>query len=222
MMKKRTTILIFTFLIFSVIYSFAEDKGIVKGMVADNNTLEPIQGVRVVILGTTTFDNTDKNGNFKIKNIPTCSWTVEAQKTGYETESLKIDTNNLTWITPNVNVTDTTRKRINTYITELVFHGKKHINKCDLGGTIKGTVRDKSTYERIDGAKLYILGTSIKTTTQDGEYIIKHIPIGTYSLKIEKDKYESQTETGIKTLPGFESKCNFKIQQLSKIKYLPF
>ena len=191
-------------------------------MVADQNTLEPLQGVHVIVLGTTAYDITDKNGNFTIKNIISGAWSIQAQKSGYEAESLSIDTNRLSYITGKINRRDTTNKRINIYIKSLVFRGRKHINKYEYGGTIKGTVRDRDTYECIDGANLYILGTSIKTTSKDGEYIIKHVPIGTYSLQTKKDKYEPQTKTGIKTLPGFESECNFKIQQLSKIKYIHF
>ncbi len=193
----------------------------VKGMVADNNTLEPIQGVRVGILGTTVYNITDKNGNFTIKNISLGAWSVQAQKSGYEAESLSIDTNRLSYISGKINRRDTTNKRINIYIKSLVFRGRKHVNKYDYGGTIKGTVRDRDTYERIDGANLYILGTSIKTTTKNGECILKNMPTGTYSIKVKNDKYESQTKASVKSVIGVDTECNFKIRKMDKIKYIP-
>ena len=189
-------------------------------MVADNNTLEPIQGVRVGILGTTAYDITDKNGNFTIKNISLGVWSVQAQKSGYEAESLSIDTNRLSYITGKINRRDTTNKRINIYIYSLGFRGRKYINKHEQG-TFRGTVRDKDTYERINGASIYILGTSIKTTTKNGEYIIKNMPIGTYSIQVKNDKYEQQTKTSVKSVIGVDTECNFKIQKMGKIKYIP-
>lgn len=69
---------------------FAQYSGIVEGKIASNETGETLQNVNVYISGTTIGTTTDKNGYYKIKNIPAGKQTVVASIIGYETNSVDV------------------------------------------------------------------------------------------------------------------------------------
>ena len=78
-----------TFLATSLLFSSCDCMQFVVGTVIDDETKEPIPGVRVYKLGTENFDTTDEQGEFEIRSIsgglfrcPTMKIVVE--KEGYE------------------------------------------------------------------------------------------------------------------------------------------
>ncbi|MCG8326805.1 MAG: carboxypeptidase-like regulatory domain-containing protein [Chitinophagales bacterium] len=64
----------------------AQNAGIIKGRVTDNNTKEPLIGATVVLDGTTNSKGaiTDLNGNFELPSIPYGTFSLKIKYIGYE------------------------------------------------------------------------------------------------------------------------------------------
>jgi len=64
----------------------AQNSGAINGFVKDVRNLLPLEGVTIKVVGTTLSTQTDKNGFFRLSNIPLKSWNIEASAVGYKPE----------------------------------------------------------------------------------------------------------------------------------------
>ena len=85
----RKIILSILMLIFLVAGIHAQN--IVKGIVTDSDSENPLQGVLVRIVNTTLSQQTDADGVFAIKNIPKGTYIVEMKLAGYETQNFPVE-----------------------------------------------------------------------------------------------------------------------------------
>ena len=70
-------------------------------------------------------------------------------------------------------------------------------------GTIEGTVYDGSTNAPVVGAKVHLLGTDERQTTDtEGEFWFIEITPGTYAVSITSEMYDTPTETDIEVSAG--------------------
>ena len=70
-------------------------------------------------------------------------------------------------------------------------------------GTIEGTVYDGSTNAPVVGAKVHLLGTDERQTTDtEGKFWFIEIPPGTYAVSITSEMYDTPTETDIEVSAG--------------------
>jgi len=199
--------------------SFAGDKGTISGAVTDKKTFAPLQGARVYILGTTLTDTTDIYGIFSIKSIPVGICTLLVTKSDYENGSVHINTKNkfISLVSGDYK-SETKSHQMNIYINNIIFPGRSFTNKYT--GSIKGTIRDRDTYERISGGSVDLIGTKIRTNIdENGEYVLAYVPIGTYTVRVDKEQYETNTIVGIKVIMGLVTKYNFKLHQSKNIQY---
>ncbi len=65
----------------------------IKGTVLEKDTLEPMAGSQVFLIGTTIGTAADSDGNFTLKNIPGGIFELSASFLGYESVSLTFNTN---------------------------------------------------------------------------------------------------------------------------------
>lgn len=61
-----------------------EENNTIEGKVSDAKTNEPLTFVSVYLSGTTIGTSSDKNGNYKIGNIPEGKYTIVVSKVGYK------------------------------------------------------------------------------------------------------------------------------------------
>ena len=66
-------------------------QNIVKGIVIESGSNNPLQGVLVSLLNNTSNQATTSDGVFNLKNIPNGSYIVELKLIGYETQSFPIE-----------------------------------------------------------------------------------------------------------------------------------
>jgi len=83
-------------------------------------------------------------------------------------------------------------------------------------GTILGTVTDSSG-SAIGGATVQVknTGTGLTrtvTTTDDGTYTVPELPIGTYSVTVEKDGFKTGVVSGIQVEVGSERRADITLQ----------
>lgn len=71
----------------------ATAQNIVKGIVKDSNSENPIQGVSVKILNTSVSGTTDANGGFTLTNLSNGSFILEIKFVGYETQNFPLEFN---------------------------------------------------------------------------------------------------------------------------------
>ncbi|MCC6395536.1 MAG: carboxypeptidase-like regulatory domain-containing protein, partial [Bacteroidetes bacterium] len=65
-------------------------------------------------------------------------------------------------------------------------------------GTMKGRVIDADSRIEIPGAHVMIQGTAIGTATdENGEFIFKDVPVGTYALRCSHISYETLVKTDL-------------------------
>ena len=79
-MKK----IIFFLLIFISFDIFAQDKGIITGIVTDKETQKPVTDAIVEIIELNKKSASDNEGKFEFKNIPYGTYRVQVTSLGYE------------------------------------------------------------------------------------------------------------------------------------------
>lgn len=64
--------LVFALIIFSILQGFSQvnNNGIIKGVIIDNQSGDPLIGVSISVKGTSKGSTTDQQGNFIISNLP--------------------------------------------------------------------------------------------------------------------------------------------------------
>ena len=85
----RKIILSMFFSLFLAIGIYGQN--VVKGIVTDSDSENPLQGVLVTILSTTSSQITGADGVFNLKNAPNGSYIVELKLVGYETQNFPIE-----------------------------------------------------------------------------------------------------------------------------------
>lgn len=66
-------------------------QNVVKGIVTDSDSENPLQGVLVTILSTASSQSTSADGAFNLKNVPNGSYIVELKLVGYETQNFPVE-----------------------------------------------------------------------------------------------------------------------------------
>jgi len=92
--------LVFALIIFSILQGFSQvnNNGIIKGVIIDNQSGDPLIGVSVSVKGTSKGSTTDQQGNFIILNLPAGKYDLifsfigfsKVKMTGIEVVSNKI------------------------------------------------------------------------------------------------------------------------------------
>ncbi len=165
-----------------------EDTGSLSGTVSSNMKSEPIEGVYVEVLGTTSSGLTDEQGRYTIENIPVGSYSVKFTKTGYEE-----------YLQNNVQISKNNTTTLNVSMTMLTSGY----------GEVSGYVLDAMEQTPLAGATITIENTAFTTTTNEsGIYSISDIPVGTYTITASKEGYDSQSNT-IQVLANQEISSDF-------------
>ena len=80
----KTKNLLILFFIFITNFSFCQKTGVIKGTVKDKETQEYLVGASILLEGTLIGGTSDKDGNYKIENIPVGSYNVKTSYLGYK------------------------------------------------------------------------------------------------------------------------------------------
>jgi outer membrane receptor for ferrienterochelin and colicin len=89
-MESLTKYLLLASLIVSVqLISLAGTVGIIEGKAFDKATREPIPGVNILLVGTTSGASSDREGRFQIGNVPGGMYDLTATLIGYRTIRLR-------------------------------------------------------------------------------------------------------------------------------------
>ena len=120
-MKIRFTIPLLSLFFILLTYTNvrAQEKAIIKGQITLNNNESP-EGTSVVLKGTRLGTITDKNGNYKIKNVKPGSYTLKVSAVGYLTSEKKIIVSEGQELTENFSITSNSEE-----LTEVVINGGK-------------------------------------------------------------------------------------------------
>jgi len=87
-MKKTTFLFWFCVFFSSIIY--AQSSGVIKGIILDTESKNPLANVTVTVTGTSISQQTDANGNFLLNAVPDGSQLVQISLRGYESQSFPI------------------------------------------------------------------------------------------------------------------------------------
>jgi len=81
----------------------------------------------------------------------------------------------------------------------------------NVKGIISGTVKDAKTGDPLPGANVYLDGTAIGAVSNlDGQYQIKQVPAGSYTLKVTFIGYKRK-EMAVQLLPGETQKLDLAL-----------
>mgnify|MGYP002356565957 FL=1 len=81
-------------------------------------------------------------------------------------------------------------------------------------GSIKGVITDKKTKETIIGANVYLEGTTIGSTTNlDGQYEIRNIKPGVYTIVVSFISYKQQRFQKVKVSANLSSTVNAELEE---------
>jgi hypothetical protein len=75
-----------SFLLFIPVFLIAQNTGVINGTVRDARTLLPISGAVVQLVGSEIKTTTDVKGYYRLSDIPTRTWNLEAKSAGYRTD----------------------------------------------------------------------------------------------------------------------------------------
>ncbi|MBO6585917.1 MAG: TonB-dependent receptor [Gracilimonas sp.] len=85
--------------------------------------------------------------------------------------------------------------------------------KAQDAGTITGTVVDAESGETLIGVNVVLQGTTIGTSTNlDGQYTIKNIEPGSYTLEVSYISFQKQIITGVEVNSGEVTKLDITLQ----------
>ena len=70
--------------------SEAETTGKINGTISDATTSQPISGVMITTNPVTSSKTTDSEGNFLIEGVEPSTYTIQASKNGYKTNSTTV------------------------------------------------------------------------------------------------------------------------------------
>ena len=83
-------------------------------------------------------------------------------------------------------------------------------------GSISGKVIDKKTNEELIGANILVVGTTTGASSDlDGNYTIKGLTEGLYTIKISYISYQSLTVQDVKVKAGTDTKVNISLESSS-------
>lgn len=80
-------------------------------------------------------------------------------------------------------------------------------------GSISGEVRDAITKQALPGANIIIIGTSLGVScNENGYYVIKNIPAGTYQLRATMIGYDAAVNSDVTVNPQRNKKASFELR----------
>lgn len=83
-------------------------------------------------------------------------------------------------------------------------------------GSISGKIIDNSNNEELIGANVLIIGTNYGASSDiDGQFSIKFVPVGKYTLKISYISYQTVTVESVEVKPGEDTKINISLEPAS-------
>ena len=121
---RTITIKSISSLFFLLIFSTSYGQNLLQGVVK-NDQDSPIEGVNIVLKGTTNSSTTDANGNFSIE-AKTLPFTIIVQYLGYTTKEIKI--NELPTVTKPLQITISTGEE--KVLSEVVVTSRRRIEKA--------------------------------------------------------------------------------------------
>lgn len=153
------------------------DLGIIQGRILDGDTLLPITGAEIAILGgLETSVQTDAQGRFIFQGLTESEYRIAITLAGY------------------ASLTATTTIKTGSHIDL----GDIRMLRSEVNtgaGTIRGTVRDALTNAPLAGVQVEAAGL-IAETTEDGQYQILNVPSGQVTVTTSLAGYSSATITG--------------------------
>ncbi len=85
--------------------------------------------------------------------------------------------------------------------------------KAQKTGSVTGTVVDAETGETLIGVNVVLQGTSIGTSTNiDGQYTIRNVEPGSYTLEVSYISFQKQTITGVEVNAGQATRLDLTLQ----------
>lgn len=141
-------------------------------------------GIQVFLAGTSYSARTDAKGHYVVSGIPRGTYTVMAEKPGYQSATIgKAD------VFPDVH----TNEKPLTMTTEILEHSTQDTTSGTAArkgfGTVIGQVRLQGAPSN-DGVRVAIDGTAYKTVTDDvGTYQFPNVDMGAYSVTFSKHGY---------------------------------
>ena len=121
---RTITIKSISSLLFLLIFSTSYGQNLLQGVVK-NDQDSPIEGVNIVLKGTTNSSTTDANGNFSIE-AKTLPFTIIVQYLGYTTKEIKI--NELPTVAKPLQITISTGEE--KVLSEVVVTSRRRIEKA--------------------------------------------------------------------------------------------
>jgi len=130
-MKIRTQGFIAIFFCFCCIgfakLSYAQNTGIIEGMVVDRDTHQPVIGARVAVIGTKKGAIANDEGKFEIKNLAPATYRLEITAFGYQ-PLIKTDISVGTAQSAKLRI----EMKVDAFETEeVVITAKKYFNKAE-------------------------------------------------------------------------------------------
>lgn len=89
-------------------------------------------------------------------------------------------------------------------------------SSAQSSGSISGKIIDNSNNEELIGANVLIIGTNYGASSDiDGQFSIKFVPVGKYTLKISYISYQTVTVESVEVKPGEDTKINISLDPAS-------
>lgn len=165
--------------------------GHLSGVVTDDYTGNPIEGVMINVEGTSFTAETNASGEYEIINIPVGAYDVTATHDDY----LSATANAV--IEPGLNTS------LDFALTYAYGSIAGTVTAYDSGNSLEGVTVTASSQESDE--------TYETTTDANGEYIMNNVAIGTYDVSTEVDDYHPDTVEDVMVESNQTTETNFTL-----------
>lgn len=213
-----------------IITDIVSDTGSMSGKVLDEKGI-PLANV-IIQLDKTKKSISDKDGKYSFNNIPAGTQTLTIYKKNKEIKKLEVDIISGSDLSKEIILPNEKKVIVKKESTQATIPSA-NIEKKVLPKTIENTMLKTEPKKEIviktlsklsgkitdkngalKGAKLILEGdkiTVMTTSAQDGIYIIKGLPIGTYKMTVSKQGYNARVFS-VKIKESKDAKYDLKLE----------
>lgn len=175
-LKSVSRFLVIFLMVLFTSLSYAQPNGIIIGKVIDSESGDYLPSANIMLLGTDIGTATDKNGSYRIVNVPPGSYTLLTRYMGYKPDSISIAVKSGTTIEVDIKLTVSYIKLEDVVVSGLRQGQLKALNMQRESNTIENVVSREllESFPDVNAADVIkrVPGVFVDRSEGEGRYVL--------------------------------------------------